>query len=100
MARPRHARPPFDFSSRQQLRHDTSYTPDTLTYAGEDARRRHRRRLSAAVLSTPIKLQSASLHGFHRRQACQDRTDVANTAASSPSSLRPCSDVAMDDLIH
>jgi hypothetical protein len=54
----------------------------------------------AAVLQASVKLPCASLHGFHHRQACRGRHDVAHLPASSPEPCRPCSDVAMDDLIH
>jgi hypothetical protein len=42
-ASPRHARPPFDLSSRQQLHHVTLYMLDTLTCPRERCRRLHRR---------------------------------------------------------
>jgi hypothetical protein len=59
---PRHARPPFESSSRQQLHYVTLYTLDTLTCSRDRCRRRHHRRCPPQYCKLPSS--SRAHHGL------------------------------------
>jgi hypothetical protein len=83
----------LDPSSQHQSTHDGSLDRlDTLTGPRERQARRPRRRASATVTHTPVKLTVASEPRFHYHQARQPRQDTSNTMRPSLASSPPWND--------
>jgi hypothetical protein len=88
---------PCPFSLRQPLHDVTVHRPDIAIGPRERRRRRPLRRRPPRVLAALVTLSSSPVHRFHRNRAQHDRIDIANTHASSPVHLRPCSLVIIDE---